>query len=151
MKIEIIDRLKLEDKYLELIKKAVNTVLDIEKIYKDGELSLLITDDKEIRKLNKKYRGIDKSTDVLSFYNYTSVDELTEEEYITLGDIVINYNKVIEQSKEYNTGLKHELMYLTIHSMYHLFGYNHIDEDDKLLMREKEKNAMKKLYEENIL
>ncbi|MFS8541326.1 MAG: rRNA maturation RNase YbeY, partial [Tissierellales bacterium] len=108
----------------------------------DYEISLTFVDNDEIRELNKLYRGIDKETDVLSF-------PMEEGEKIycgnMLGDIVISAEKALEQSKEYGHSLLREIVYLAVHSMFHLLGYDHMTEEDKEIMRSKEKEVMRNL------
>lgn len=149
-------------KYLNKIKelkvetrKCIRTCLKEENIQsKHLEVYIKYTNNIQIQEINKKYRNIDKPTDVLSFPMYEKVDLLDEiEKYnsnncdipITLGDIVISIEKIQEQSKEYGHTFKRELMYLTTHSMFHLLGYDHIEEKDKKIMRPKEDSVMEKL------
>ena len=109
----------------------------------DYEVSITFVDDKEIKRLNKIYRDVDSSTDVLSFPIY---DEDEDVPYTPLlGDIVISLATAKRQSKEFGHSLEREIAYLTAHSMFHLLGYDHLDEQEKLEMREKEKQAMKNL------
>lgn len=125
-----------------LIEKVVVECLEIEQMETKYEVSITFVDDKEIRKLNKEYRGIDKSTDVLSFPLY---DENEVIDNPLLGDIVISLETAKRQSKDFGHTIEREVMYLTAHSMFHLLGYDHMENDDKKLMREKEKQAMKNL------
>ena len=95
----------------------------------------MITDNIEIQSLNAKYRNVDAPTDVLSFE--------MDDQY--LGDIVISMDKVIEQAQEYGHSQKRELAFLVVHGMLHLLGYDHIDEVDRVLMREKEEKILNDL------
>lgn len=104
-------------------------------------ISVSIVDNKEIRVINKEYRNIDKETDVISFAYEDSEDVLSD--YKVLGDIVISIDKVREQSIEYNHSFEREFYYLICHSVLHLLGYDHIKEDDKKIMREKEEFYLK--------
>ena len=117
----------------------------------DAEVSLTIVDEDEIQNLNREYRGNDSVTDVLSFPMFESIEELKAElsegkrEEILIGDVVICYEQAMRQAEEYETGSKRELLYLFVHSMMHLLGYDHMNEEDKTLMREHEEavlNAM---------
>ena len=117
--------------------------MTVEGVGTDYEVSITFVDDKEIKRLNKIYRDVDSSTDVLSFPIY---DEDEDVPYTPLlGDIVISLATAKRQSKEFGHSLEREIAYLTAHSMFHLLGYDHLDEQEKLEMREKEKQAMKNL------
>ncbi len=141
MEYDISSKVELTEDDKNIIVKAINSVLEVENITGDGEISITIVDSDEIRELNNEYRGIDKTTDVLSFPQYNSIEEIQKDEYKMIGDIVINIDKVVEQSIEYGTGRVRELGYLTIHSMYHLLGFDHIIEEEKKVMRKKEEEA----------
>lgn len=132
------DNIEITNEFLEIIKKSIVSVLKAEDISQDVEVSVSFVGDKEIKGLNRDYRNVDSSTDVLSF----PIDDEFKIMTNMLGDIVINTRKVIEQAKEYNHSTKREISYLTVHSMLHLLGYDHIDENDKIIMREKEKKIM---------
>ena len=102
--------------------------------------SLLLSDDKEIKYLNKKFRNKNKTTDVLSFPFHTKLElkkMLRKKEEIYLGDIVINLNKI--KGKKLSKNFKAEFDYLWIHGLVHLFGYDHKKEKDFLLMKKIEK------------
>lgn len=136
-------KIKIKGEIYLLIKKVIKECLESEKGDVNYEISVSLVDNKEIRKLNRDYRGIDSSTDVLSFplnenFNHKMPIPI-------LGDIIISVEKALEQSQEYKHSLYREIGYLTAHSMFHLMGYDHIEEDDKKIMREKEKNIMEKI------
>lgn len=135
-------KVKLEDDIIPLIEEAITTVLKLEKKSLDCEISISFVDNNEIRQLNKKYRNVDRETDVLSF-PMEEGDKIISMNI--LGDIVISLEKALEQSKEYKHSLKREIIYLTVHSMFHLLGYDHMTEDEKHTMRNKEKEVMKEL------
>ncbi len=126
----------------------------LEKCFKEEDLinknlyvNILLTNPQHIRKMNKKYRNIDKETDVLSFPMFEK-DELEKRTELTqdiLGDIVISIEKVKEQSIEYGHSFERELSYMAVHGFYHLMGYDHIEEQDKIVMRQKEENILQKL------
>ena len=131
------------------IKKCINECLKEEEIDTENiEVYLKYTTNEEIRKINKEFRDVDSKTDVLSFPMYERQDLEKEihnniiDMAIVLGDIVISVEKVKEQSKEYGHSFKRELIYLVTHSMFHLLGYDHIQEEDKKIMREKEDIVM---------
>lgn len=110
------------------------------------EISITIIDDQEIQLLNKEYRQIDKATDVLSFPIYESLSQLLSacKEHaaspVILGDVVISYPRLLEQARQYGTGITREFTYLLIHSILHLLGFDHLNESDKALMREYEES-----------
>jgi|SRR6056297_62682 len=130
----------IEKKEIGLIEKAVEACLIEENISKNIEISLSFVENKEIQELNEKYRGKNYTTDVLSFPLNEEIEGL-----IILGDIIVSIDKVIEQAHEYNHGFERELIYLIIHGMFHLLGYDHINEGDKKIMRDKEKKITKRI------
>ena len=106
----------------------------------------------EIKEINRDFRGIDKVTDVLSFPQFESTDEILAEIEgeealvdIPLGDVVICLDQAERQSKEYGTSIRREVTYLFVHSVLHLLGYDHIDEEDRSLMRAHEEKIMTSL------
>ena len=109
----------------------------MEKGATDYEISISIVDNVEIRLLNREYRNIDKETDVLSFPLNDEFGDIP-----MLGDIIISGEKALEQSIEYGHSLIREMAYLTVHSMFHLMGYDHMVDEDKAIMRNKEKKVM---------
>ena len=125
------------------IKKAAKAVLDEEKIENPCELSVLLTDDAGIHVLNRDFRQVDRPTDVLSFPMGES-DPATGR-YL-LGDMALNVDRAKAQGEAFGHGAAHELTYLTVHSVLHLLGYDHVDEGEmKKAMRAKEKTIMKRL------
>ncbi|MCI8352194.1 MAG: rRNA maturation RNase YbeY [Clostridia bacterium] len=114
-------------------------------------ISVTLTNPENIRSINKEYRNIDKETDVLSFPMFEK-DEIQaiikNKEYKVndvLGDIVISLEKVKEQAMEYGHSFERELAYMLVHGFYHLMGYDHIEEKDKVLMRPKEEKILQNL------
>ena len=142
---EIDKDIDIESKILETVK----TSLKVEDVKCDINLSLVITDNKNIQEINKTQRNIDSPTDVLSFPGYEKEEwekaKSKKDEIMYIGDIVVSKEKIIEQSEEYNTGFEREFCYLIAHGMLHLMGYDHMNEEDKKIMREKEEEIMKKL------
>ena len=128
------------------IKRCIEATLDAEGITALCEINILITDDIGIHGINKAARNIDRPTDVLSFpqYEFVSPTVFAEElfEPVMLGDIVISKERLIAQAEEIGHSFEDELAYLTVHSVLHLLGYDHMDEQDKKLMREHEKNIV---------
>jgi probable rRNA maturation factor len=129
-----------------LVKEVCKECLKLEGRTLNYEISVSFVDNEEIRELNKTYRGKDKATDVLSFPmedDEILLEENSEE--AILGDIVISAEKALEQSEEYGHSFEREIAYLTAHSMFHLMGYDHMTEEEKKIMRDKEKQIMEKL------
>lgn len=135
------DNITITEDMKDLIEKSIKAVLKVEELDDDVEISVSFVGDEEIRDLNRDYRGVDKSTDVLSF---PMDDEFIIDNRI-LGDVIINTRRVMEQAEELGHSHKRELSYLTVHSILHLLGYDHMEDEDKKDMREREKLAMKEL------
>ena len=138
-----------EEKRLEnMIIETAKTALELEGAKCDVDLSVVITDNENIREINNEQRKIDKATDVLSFPGYEK-DEWEDlkkgDELVYIGDIVISKEKVEEQAIEYGHSFEREFCYLVAHGMLHLMGYDHMVESDKVVMRGKEEEVMKKL------
>ena len=126
-----------------LVKKAAVAALEAEKVAEDCEIFVTLTDDKGIHVINREQRSVDKPTDVLSF-------PIGEMDYDTgclfLGDMVLSLERADAQGQEYGGGYDHEVQYLTVHSVLHLLGYDHLDEgEEKARMRAREKAIMKEL------
>ncbi len=124
-----------------LIHEAISACYKMEGISLDYQISLSFVLNNEIQELNKYYRGKDLPTDVLSF----PMDGPENAPEKLLGDIVISVEKMMEQAEEFGHGLQRELIYLIVHSTLHLIGYDHMNEDDKNEMRQKEELIMEQL------
>lgn len=140
----------------EKYNKIIHTV--IEKCFEEEGLdklkiyvNIILTNPEQIRKINKEYRNIDKETDCLSFpmFEKEEIEELIKQkEHVTLdilGDVVVSITKVYEQAEEYNHSFERELAYMIVHGFYHLMGYDHMEEEEKNIMREKEENILQNL------
>lgn len=136
------DKIEIEDELIEAINKAIETCLIQEKDSTDFEISLSFVDNEEIHILNRDYRNVDRETDVLSF---PIDDEFGVGDINILGDIIISTEKAIEQADDFSHSFLREIVYLTVHSMFHLMGYDHMDEDEKKIMREKEKSVIREI------
>lgn len=131
--------------YEKTIEKVIQKCFEVEGLL-DSKLimTVTLTTPEEIKKINKEYRQIDKSTDVLSFpmFEKEELDEKIQNKDFKyediLGDIVISIEKVKEQAEEYGHSFERELSYMIVHGFYHLMGYDHIKEEDKIIMRPKE-------------
>ncbi|MBO4339005.1 MAG: rRNA maturation RNase YbeY [Clostridia bacterium] len=131
-----------------LIRRCCHAVLELEKFEGSAEVSVSFVDNEQIHELNKEYRDIDKPTDVLSFPlgENGKYDKNPDTDAYMLGDIVISVEKAIEQAEEYGHTLQREIGYLTVHSMLHLMGYDHVDGGvEAVRMREKEENVLTNL------
>ncbi len=137
--------------YEEIIKRVVETCYKEENMQNANiSISIILTTPENIKEINTKYRNIEKETDVLSFpmfekeeikqmiLNKNNIPEV-------LGDIIVSIEKVKEQSKEYGHSFERELAYMIVHGFYHLMGYDHIEEKDKIEMRPKEEKILEKL------
>ncbi len=109
------------------------------------EISVSFVGEEEILDLNKLFRKVDHVTDVLSFPQYNNMDELPEEGILCLGDVVICSEQALIQADELGHSPEREILYLFVHSMFHLMGYDHMDNEEKTEMREKEEAIMTKL------
>lgn len=131
-----------------LIRKCCTAVLAYEKFTEDAEVSVSFVDNAEIRELNKQFRNIDKSTDVLSFpLGEDGLYDLNNEtNAYMLGDIVISLETAQKQALVYGHSLEREIGFLTVHSMLHLLGYDHeTSKLESIKMREKEEAVLDKL------
>ena len=122
------------------IRKAAMTVLAAEQVDRLCELSVLLTDDRGIQVINREFRHVDRPTDVLSF---PMGDTDPRSGRLVLGDMVLNVDRARAQGEEFGHGADHEISYLTVHSVLHLLGYDHVDEGEmKRVMRAREKIVM---------
>ena len=138
--------------YEKLIKKVVDECFKVENLENSKlYINIILTTPDNIRKYNKQYRDIDKETDVLSFpmFEKDELDRMIKNKDFKnidiLGDMVISIPRVEAQAKDYGHSFDRELAYMVVHSFYHLMGYDHIEEADKLVMRPKEENVLNRL------
>ncbi|NLY44281.1 MAG: rRNA maturation RNase YbeY [Clostridiaceae bacterium] len=149
--------IEVDEKLKELIENAIGAVLDFEGFDQDVEISITLVDNEQIREINREYRNKDAETDVLSF-PMLEFDEKREiipmhqegdynrdENVLVLGDIVISLEKAREQAQEYGHSFEREVGFLTVHSVFHLLGYDHEEEEQAKEMREKEEQVLQKL------
>ena len=153
----IYKNIEKNEKYESTIKQVVDECFKTEKLDKTNlYISITLTEPAEIEKINKQYRNIDRPTDVLSFpmFEKEELNNFIEENLKNtdvnmqgdiLGDVVISIPKVYEQAEEYGHSFERELAYMVVHGFYHLMGYDHMEEEDKKIMREKEENVLSKL------
>ncbi|KXL54485.1 endoribonuclease YbeY [Anaerotignum neopropionicum] len=132
----------------QVIEKIIDDSLAYENFTKPCEVSISIVDNEEIRQINKQYRGIDGATDVLSFPLLTFEEgerpDFNEKNEVLLGDIIISLERAKEQAEEYGHSVKRELAFLTAHSMLHLLGYDHMEEEEEKEMFQKQREILNK-------
>ena len=141
------DKLPLTYRLKMLVREAIEATLDYEQYGNPCEVSVTFVDNGEIRDLNKKFRSIDKATDVLSFplfdYDGESEEPPVDEMLGMLGDIVLSLEQADLQAKEYGHSFEREVAFLTVHSMLHLLGYDHeTGEEDEADMRRRQSAVM---------
>lgn len=143
----------------EVARLVVDAALDIVRCPYESEIDLLLTHDKEIHEMNREHRGIDRPTDVLSFPmleftipgDFSGIDEEAEDIFnpesgeLMLGDIVISADRVLAQADEYGHSPRREYAFLIAHSILHLCGYDHMEEDERAVMEEKQREIMEKI------
>lgn len=139
------------EEYIELAEKVIGQAFFIEGIDNlNLYINIILTNPRNIKEINEKYRNIDKETDVLSFpmFEKLEIDNMkTKGNDITeaLGDIVISIERVKEQAEEYGHSFEREFSYMLVHGFYHLMGYDHMEQEDKMQMREKEEGVLNQL------
>ena len=142
----------------ELAEKVINAALDYVYCPYETEVNLLLTMNDEIQEMNKNFRSIDRPTDVLSFPmidyeeagNFDFLEDVMdafhpESGELMLGDIVISKEKVISQAEEYGHSIEREYAFLIAHSMLHLFGYDHMEDDERIIMEQKQREILEVL------
>ncbi len=144
--------------YEDLIRRVCLAALDSEDCPYEAEVDVLLTDNASIREINRENRGIDAPTDVLSFpmaeYEEPGNFDFMENEddlfhpetgELLLGDMVISQEKVLEQAAAYGHSKERELAFLVAHSMFHLMGYDHMEDAERLVMEEKQESLLDSL------
>ncbi|NLP16901.1 MAG: rRNA maturation RNase YbeY [Clostridiales bacterium] len=151
--------IQLDFDYNELIDRVVHECLDYENCPFEAEISILLTNDNEIGEINRQFRNQDKPTDVLSFPaiefgmagDFSHINDSDSEYFnpetgeLILGDIVISVDRAINQAEEYGHTVIREIAFLVAHSMFHLMGFDHISDEDRLLMESKQEDVLKRL------
>lgn len=142
--------------YRELAESVVSFCLTHENFPYEAEVNLTMTDNEGIHELNREYRQIDRPTDVLSFPmlsyeqagDFSFLTEESEDDFnpdsgeVMLGDIVISVDKVLEQAESYGHSPRREFAFLIVHSMLHLFGYDHMEAEDAAVMEPKQRQIL---------
>lgn len=145
--------------YQTMIQKVIKEAVEQENCPYEIEVNIVITTNQEIQKINQQYREINAPTDVLSFpmieykepANFEGLEACAEEYFnletgeLMLGDIMISLERAKEQAAEYNHSLEREICFLIAHSMLHLFGYDHMEELERIRMEEKQECILKTL------
>lgn len=133
-------KFKVTKEMRDLVRNAVKESLVYMEFPLKSEISVMFTDDEEIHRLNKEHRGVDRATDVLSFplFEYDENGDIIEDELdfnpngeMFLGDIVISLETAARQAEEYGHSFEREIGFLTVHSMLHLFGFDHMTQEDE--------------------
>ena len=154
------EKLNVDEEFINSLEAVCDFVLKKEGVNCKYQISLLFVDNEEIREINRETRNIDRATDVLSFpmldypnkkffkdfyIDYNFDETFLDGDELVLGDIVLSLERALEQSEEYNHSYKREVPYLVVHSILHLLGYDHMEEDDKAIMRKREEELLGEL------
>ncbi|AYE33357.1 rRNA maturation RNase YbeY [Clostridium septicum] len=154
------NKLEVNEEFINRISKVCDFALNEEGVDFEYQISLLFVDNEEIKEINNETRNIDKTTDVLSFpmldyekgkvfkdmyIGYDFDETYMDGEELVLGDIVLSLERALEQSKEFNHSYEREVCYLVIHSILHLLGYDHMEDEEKIVMRKREEEILNKL------
>ena len=154
------EKIKVNEEFINMIEKVCNYTLKKEQMNHKYQISLLFVDNEEIRDINNQTRNIDRATDVLSFpmldyekgkvfkdiyINHKFNSIYLDDEELVLGDMVLSLERAKEQSIEYNHSYEREVCYLVVHSILHLLGYDHMEEEEKKIMREREEEILNEL------
>ena len=146
MELIVDSQVEIPKESLEYMNRALDEALAKEGVYGDrGQVSLTIVSLEEIQQLNREYRQVNRVTDVLSFPQYVSPDEIPADSMYLLGDVIICMEQAVKQAEEYGHSIQRELVYLFVHNIFHLFGYDHMEEEEKQAMREAEEAVMKQI------
>ncbi|MGL5354216.1 MAG: rRNA maturation RNase YbeY [Clostridium sp.] len=154
------DKIEVTEEFINKLGEVCTFALKEENVDVTYQISLLFVDNEEIKEINKETRGINKETDVLSFpmidyeegkvfknmyIGYDFDETYMDGEELVLGDMVLSLEKALEQSKDYNHSYEREVCYLVVHSILHLLGYDHMIEEEKIVMRKREEEILNKL------
>jgi probable rRNA maturation factor len=131
------------------LREIVEATLSTQRVNRPVELSLIITGDREVHRLNRDYRGIDKTTDVISFAlseNIADTEFVTPPDKISrLGEVIISYPQAVSQAKENRQTIKAEMAWLVVHGLLHLLGYDHQNDKSEAVMRKREDIILRKI------
>ena len=145
----------ITDDIVEVIRRCVSGVLDFEDIELETQVSIIFVSNRGIKKYNMEYRNINKITDVLSFpmlefdedggVVISAGDRDCESGRVIIGDIILSLEKCVQQADDYGHSFTREIGFLVVHSMYHLLGYDHIEQGENEILREKEEKVLSML------
>ena len=139
------ETLTVEENLSEEILRAADVVGEIYGV-ENAELSVTLTDDEHIHALNKKFRGIDLATDVLSFaFRASEEPEVLGADFEILGDVIISLERAKIQAEEFGHSFLREVIFLEVHGLLHLLGYDHVEEAERLEMEEEQRFVMDRL------
>jgi len=152
-------KVKFAFNYKEFAQRVVDYCLEYMQFPYEAEVNLTLTDNEGIHAINKEFRQIDRPTDVLSFpmlnYNtpgdFAFLDDEESDDFnpdtgeALLGDIIISVDKVVEQAENFGHSVEREYAFLIVHSMLHLFGFDHMQEDEAKVMEEKQKEILNQM------
>ena len=147
---------KLDLPYEKIIRDVIEEAMDYEGCPYEAEVSVVLTDNPSIQEINRDYRQIDRPTDVLSFpmvdyerpADFCGLEEQAEDYFnpetgeLMLGDIIVSVDKVEEQAEKYGHSQARELAFLVAHSMLHLCGYDHMEEEERLDMERRQREIL---------
>ena len=154
------EKFEITSEFEDILKNTIEFVLKEEMVDKVCEVSLIFVDNDYIREINNETRGIDKATDVLSFpmidypegkvYKEVYTGKELSREYfdgdeLVIGDIVLSLERADEQRADFNHSFNRECSYLVVHSILHLLGYDHMEDEEKIVMRAREEELLSKL------
>lgn len=143
----------------QIVEMLMDEVLTMEKCPYEAQVNLLITDDQGIREFNRDHRNINKATDVLSFPmiefenagDFSAVENHVADYFdpesgeLLLGDIILSADKIIKQAEEFGHSIKREFAFLVTHSLLHLCGYDHMEDEERTLMEKKQNEILDKV------
>ena len=139
------ETLTVAENLSEEILRAADVVGEIYGV-ENAELSVTLTDNEHIHALNKKFRGIDRATDVLSFaFRESEEPEVLGADFEILGDVIISLERAKVQAEEFGHSFLREVIFLEVHGLLHLLGYDHVEEAERLEMEEEQRFVMDRL------
>ena len=139
------ETLSVEENLLAEILRAADVVGEVYGV-ENSELSVTLTDDEHIHSLNKKFRGVDRATDVLSFaFRESDEPEVIGADFEILGDVIISLERAAAQAQEFGHSFLREVIFLEVHGLLHLLGYDHVDDDERREMESEQKFIMTRL------
>ncbi len=139
--IEVFNNTNIEVSFVSLMKEMVKFIFKKENC-DNGMLNIIFVDNEEIHNINKKYRGIDRVTDVISFALEDDDTLINPSDIRILGDIYVSIEKALEQAKEYGHSFERELSFLVVHGVYHLLGYDHMEKEEEKIMFQKQEEVL---------